>query len=113
MAIGTKSEGADRRAAVRYLSQATDWTAEVEVCEKEERWSAAVRDISATGMGLVVDRLCEPGTLLEVELEGPTRVPIPPLTMKVVHCHKQGPKGWFLGCILDKALSANEVAALV
>jgi len=113
MATPAKSGVAERRAAVRYLSQATDWTAEVEVSEKEERWSAVVRDVSATGMGLVVDRLCEPGTFLEVELEGTTRVPIPPLTMKVVHCRKSGAKSYFLGCLLERELSPEEVAALV
>lgn len=113
MGTPARCEGPERRAAVRYLSHATDWTAEVEVAEKEERWSATVRDVSATGMGLVVARRCDPGTVLEVELEGTTRVPIPPFTMRVVHIRKQAGNAWLLGCLLDKQLSPDELASLV
>jgi hypothetical protein len=86
-------------------------TVAVEVSDQEERWSAIVRDVSVSGIGLVVGKLCDPGTLLEVEIEGVIRVPS--LSMRVVRMRKEAGNGWLLGCLLAEQLSADELEALL
>jgi hypothetical protein len=103
--------GPERRCAVRHLCHAADWTVAVEVSDQEERWSAVVRDVSVSGMGLVVGKLCDPGTLLEVEIESVLRVPS--LSMRVVRMRKQAANSWLLGCLLAEQLSADGLEALL
>jgi hypothetical protein len=103
--------GPERRCAVRHLCHATEWTVAVEVSDQEERWSAIVRDVSVSGMGLAVGKLCDPGTLLEVEIEGVIRVPS--LSLRVVRMRQQAGTSWLLGCLLAEQLSADELEALL
>lgn len=57
----------ERRASIR---QRFDWdvTCELSSYGVSERWSAQVRDISSDGLGLVIDRPFDVGTILEIEL---------------------------------------------
>jgi hypothetical protein len=104
---------ADRRVALRYLSKPPNQDCEVETTEQEERWPATIRDISQTGLGLLVGRPFDPGTLLEVELERTRRRRrAMVLRMRVVHVRRQD-QGWLLGCSLETELSAADLAALV
>jgi hypothetical protein len=105
--------GVERRCAVRHVCRAADWAVAVEVSDQEERWPAIVRDVSVTGMGLVVAKLCDPGTLLEVEVEGTTRASLSRLSVRVVHVRKQADRSWLLGCLLAEQLSADELDALL
>ena len=107
----TKCAVFERRCAVRHSCRATDPTVAVEVSEQEERWTATIRDISLSGMGLIVAKLCDPGTLLDVELEGVTRA-LASLSMRVVRVSKHT-DGWLLGCLLAEQLSADALEALL
>lgn len=102
----------ERRAAVRHLPHPPTSGCAVESPEKEERWPARIRDISATGFGLLIARPFAVGTLLEVEIErrdaaGRT------LTMRVVRIGPAGAGKWLLGCVLEQRLEKGELKALL
>ncbi len=103
---------ADRRAAIRHHPNRRSTDCEVEAAEKEERWPATVWDISQSGVGLLVERPFDPGTLLEVELEGSRQHPGQVLSMRVIRVHRHE-KGWLLGCALETALLPEELGRLV
>jgi hypothetical protein len=102
----------ERRAAVRHLGNPRNRDCEVEAAEKEERWQARVRDISQSGMALIVARPIDPGTLLEVELEPTVGRQGIVLSMRVVHIRRHE-KRWLLGCELEIALGPEDLARLV
>jgi hypothetical protein len=62
-------------------------------------------------MGLVLPRPFDPGTLLEVELQGKGRRTLVP-TMRVVHVRKHE-NGWLFGCALETELGPADLAALL
>jgi hypothetical protein len=81
--------------------------------ERRYRWRAQVQDISAGGMGLVLPRRFEPGTLLVVDLPGPGgTAPRPFFVVRVVHAQKQESRRWVLGCQFLRMLSQAEMADL-
>ena len=85
------------------------------------------QDLSATGLGFILHRRFDPGTLLTIELERPkrdTRGGEPPaatespgrpgptwgvLPARVVHATPQPDGNWKLGCALVKAMSPEEL----
>jgi hypothetical protein len=72
-----------------------------------------VVDISATGVGLLIDRPIEPETLLEVQLQGDGSGPAPTLLVEVRHVQARPDGGWLVGCAFGRALSASELQALL
>jgi hypothetical protein len=75
-----------------------------------ERRNARVRNVSKTGVGLVLDRHWQSGTALVIEL--PLAEGIRLARGRVVHATSQ-PGGCFLvGCSFDQHLSDEEVQAL-
>ena len=68
---------------------------------------ATVRDISTTGVGLLLDCAFPPGTMLLVESwqRGNLRTT---LLARVVHAAPQG-AGWYHGCELGRPLGASEL----
>lgn len=75
--------------------------------------AAKVSDISATGVGLVVEREIENGTLLSVELHSTAGTAQRTMLACVVHVTKQGEKEWALGCNFIRSLSEEDLQALV
>jgi hypothetical protein len=67
-----------------------------------------VRNISANGIGLLLTRPVEPGTLLDVELRSRSIVT---RVAQVVHSSKQE-DGWLVGCTLTNPLSDPELQQL-
>ncbi len=75
-----------------------------------ERRTVRVRNVSRSGIGLVVDRHWQPGTALILEL--PAEEGVRSVRARVVHSTSQ-PGGTFLvGCTLDNMLTDAEVEAL-
>lgn len=78
-----------------------------------ERRPARLRNVSRTGLGLHVDRRWAPGTDLMVELPDlATRKPRP-VRARVIHATPQIGGCFLIGCMLETALSEEEVQALV
>ena len=102
----------ERRAWVRFGS-------EQEVCclpattsatdESEAAWLATVLDVSPCGIGLIMKRRFEPGTLLIVELSAAPNQVTRRLAVRVVHASRDTKGRWVIGCAFASALSPEEL----
>jgi hypothetical protein len=72
-------------------------------------WPAQVRDISAFGIGLLVPRRFEPGTLLSMTLENSAQNVARHVVARVIHATAQNGGRWRLGCALACELSDEEL----
>jgi hypothetical protein len=106
--------GEDRRGAVRRVcALATACVVDTDVFDggaAEETWPAALRDVSVTGVGLVLARRFEPGTMLAIETG--QEEPHPRVFAQVVRVLPDEVGHWFHGCAFDRRLSERELAAL-
>jgi serine/threonine protein kinase len=107
-----KAGGAERRATVRFPSQRGSSCQPLRG-EKDHRWKATVRDFSADGVGLVLDRRFEPRTVLALELAATDKDPARRLMVRVVRATPQPFRRWLLGCTFAARLSEEEVQALL
>src|SRR5580692_1103433 len=64
--------------------------------DKDILWRATLRDVSATGVGMVLDRRFEPGAGLSIEIPGLGGGNT--LLAKVVHATGLPEGKWLLGC---------------
>ncbi|TMQ32648.1 MAG: PilZ domain-containing protein, partial [Planctomycetota bacterium] len=81
---------ADRRVWVRYTCDLPVACNPVATRSSHDSlWSAKIRDISAGGLGLVVDRRFERGTGLSIEWKGRNTDSYGPLLVRVVHATQQ------------------------
>jgi hypothetical protein len=112
-----KSGGADRRAAVRYPVSpdgfSNDNSCRPITAQPTEAWSAVVRDMSTGGLGLVVNRRFEPGTLLIVDVQDAEQTNSRSLLVRVVHVERDEENFWFLGCKFPTALTESELLSLM
>jgi hypothetical protein len=76
------------------------------------KWPAQVLDISATGVGLLVERDIENGTLLSVELQNAAGTSECTMLACVVHVTHQSGTEWALGCNFIRSLSEADLRAL-
>ena len=75
-------------------------------------YTAWVRDISATGIALLLPSEFEPGALLTLELENADQGVSCVLRARVVHALEVPPDGhWLHGCAFEKPLTAEELYA--
>jgi hypothetical protein len=103
---------AERRASVRHLSGA-----EV-VChlpnpvgtEANEAW---VRDISRTGINILLERRFEPGNLLVLELTSRDQAISSQLILRVVHTIECPNGHWLHGAAFLRELSEAELRAFI
>jgi hypothetical protein len=100
---------AKRRATVRYALDADTACAPLAAWGASQGWEARIRDISRGGLGLLLDRRLEPGTLITVDL--PLTPDCPRLLLaRVVHATAQPDGGWLVGCALFDLLPEEELA---
>ncbi len=103
--------GKERRAAPRYDSRQRGHCRPLGGARKL-CWPALVRDVSTLGMGLVVERRFEPGTLLMVGLAdgvGAERL----ILLRVVRVQPAPNRRWIVGCRWDRKLAGDDVEAFV
>ena len=74
---------------------------------------AKVIDISASGVGLLVERMVETGSLLSVELHNSASTTARTMLACVVHVNRQAEDGWALGCNFIRSLGEEDLKALV
>jgi hypothetical protein len=74
---------------------------------------ALVRDISAVGIGLMVDRRLEAGSLLAVHLGAWRAGESSVLLAEVVHATAQPDGGWLIGCKLSRPLQGQELESFL
>lgn len=99
----------ERRAMVRYALDADTAGAPLAAWGESQGWEARIRDISRGGLGLLLERRLEPGTLITVDLS--LTLDCPRLLLaRVVHATAQPEGGWLLGCALFDLLPEEELA---
>jgi hypothetical protein len=75
-------------------------------------FGAWVRDISASGVSLLLPREFEPGTLLTLEFENPDQGVNAVLGARVVYSLEVPPDGrWLHGCAFERELTDHELRA--
>ncbi len=107
----TPPPGAERRVHVREVSNKAGSCLPVGG-HREDSWPALVRDVSRGGVGLVLARRFEAGTVLQVWLHaGETATP-ESLLVRVVNSRHLQPRKWLLGCAFATPLDEDEWKAL-
>lgn len=76
-------------------------------------WPVNVRDISVSGIALVLSRRFEPGTILVVELLDQKEQVSQIFLVRVARVEQLADRAWLLGCTLARRLDENELKALV
>lgn len=103
----------DRRTTVRYPSQQKG-LAKLTRAIGGGMWMARIRNVSAEGIGLIVDQPIKKGMLLTIEL--PTKSgqkPSIPKQIKITHVAQQpGTTWWVLGGVFASKLTKEEIDAL-
>ena len=80
---------------------------------KDDVWlMGSCQDISLSGLGFRLHRRFDPGTVLTVDLERPTRNSWASFPACVMRCTLQADGDWMLGCAFDPALR-EEVKAII
>jgi hypothetical protein len=102
----------ERRAGPRYAARLTM------LCQNPGDpeagcWAGRIRDVSADGIALEMNRRLDVGTFLRLRLDPPSRGVPHPLNATVVHAtHESGPT-YVVGCALERPLTDTEFQTLV
>jgi hypothetical protein len=102
----------ERRAAERYALDSSS------VCRligdgQEAGPRATVRDLSATGIGLLVEHAVKPGSVLILSLETSRWQLARPLPVRVMHSAPMDDGTWLVGCQFVRKLSEPELQAVL
>jgi hypothetical protein len=111
---GSKSrppQAAERRAWVRYPSRAKSlW--QIFGMRKNDLAEANVRDVSLTGLALVLSHSFPPATVLSVTIQTASGESGPHL-VRLQHVRRQDDGGFLAGCTFLTELTAAELQTLV
>jgi c-di-GMP-binding flagellar brake protein YcgR len=105
------SKADDNRAWVRFPCNTRASCQRIDNNESTP-WPATVTNISASGIGLVVDRSVDTGSLLSLDLESPTGNSARTILAAVVHVTTRSGKEWSLGCNFIRELEPADLQAL-
>jgi serine/threonine protein kinase len=110
--------GPERRASVRYpcsLPTQCNRSSSIHEGETEPQdcWEATVQDLSAEGIGILVNRRFEPGTILTVDLRNSKQGFQRSMELRVIHVRRAARGSWFHGCIFAEPLSKLELRKLL
>jgi hypothetical protein len=84
------------------------------MCEGQEgEPQATVRDLSATGIGLLIDRPLKPGSVLILSLQTGDHRLARPLPVRVMHSSPATEGNWLVGCQFVRRLSDPELHVLL
>jgi hypothetical protein len=103
---------ADRRAYVRHPCHLGTSCHPVTSGQGQE-WVGQAINISQGGVGLVLNRRFEKGTLLSVEVTGVNGQPGRTLFARVAHICQQSDGSWMIGCAFANKLTVDEVNAIL
>src|SRR5436190_17839682 len=103
--------GDDRRAWVRYPCSLETLYQPGKGRLDHHWWFARVRDISSSGIGLILPQQFPPGTQLAIALHSSEQELSQTLEVNVVHVEPYEGGGWILGCTFVNQLSEDELRA--
>ena len=101
----------DRRAHVRFPCE-LDGSCSPIGATRGTQWTGKVKDISRGGLGVVLSRRFELGTLLSLEIQEADGRMSGTLLARVVHVTPHSAGGWLVGCCFVNELGDEEVKAL-
>ena len=104
-------EGADDQRQWKRFTCSVMATYQLVATQDERSHDAQVLNISASGVGLLVDRAIENGTLLSVQLRSTDGTTQRTMLSCVVHVNRQGAAEWALGCNFIRSLSEEDLKA--
>lgn len=107
-----RHDGADKRTWQRFPMQ-IQANCQVVGDASNPVFPTQVLDLSASGVGVSVDREVEAGTLLNVELLGHGGQVAKSMLACVVHVTHRNPQEWSLGCNFIHELSEKDLHALI
>jgi hypothetical protein len=103
----------ERRIAVRYPAS-RDTSCQTADPVSRNRFPAWVRDISATGIALLVEKHFPPETWFTVELDNPRQGVAVQLQARVVHTIEMpNDYCWLHGCAFERPLRKEELQAFI
>jgi hypothetical protein len=102
----------ERRASVRCDCNAKG-TCQTLAQRQESPWKAMVLNISCQGIGVLLGRRFEPGTLLTIELTESSAQRQRLLLARVAHATPQPEDKWLIGCTLINPLDEEELHELL
>jgi serine/threonine protein kinase len=113
-----KNAERERRAAVRYecalaTSCSINLSLHQDATECQTSWEATVYDLSVNGIGLLLSRRFEPGSLLTVDLTSAAGAMKRTREIRVVRVAPADEGGWFIGGTLTEKLSKEELRLLL
>jgi hypothetical protein len=104
--------GAERRGAIRYPCR-FDTVCLTAVGKRQDSWEAKVRNISSTGLGLVLGRRFERGTILALDWRHELAEAPGSMMARVIRAQAQGREQWLLGCQLAQNLDGDELRMMM
>ena len=112
VSVSTDTSVDDRRASVRFPCELESSCSPI-TTNRATTWSGKIRDISRGGMGIVLSRRFELGTLLNIEIQEPDGTSSGVVLARVVHVTPHSTGGWVIGCCFTNELDDDEVKSLV
>jgi len=112
-AVTVRPGAAEWRASVRQPCHATTYCQLAPGRPDDLCWPAQVRDISVDGVGLVLARGFQQGTVLEFELHNDRRGRWAQALVRVVRSAARDEGGWLVGCVFARKLAPEELNALL
>jgi tRNA A-37 threonylcarbamoyl transferase component Bud32 len=108
----------ERRARVRYSCRletgcTRNTSIHPEKAAQHDSWEATVLDLSAVGIGLLLNRRFEPGTNLVLDLRGPGQGFAREVELCVTRVKSAAGGAWFHGCAFAEPLSQEELRKLL
>jgi hypothetical protein len=110
--VTPKGSGIDRRASVRYYPQQVK-AGLVSQPKRGRPWKAMIRDLSTTGIGMVLNQSFETGTQLAIELNSPDGLLAYTVLTRVVHATRLPNGSHVVGCSFVRELSEEELRNLL
>jgi hypothetical protein len=106
-----KNQPAERRQAIRY-AYPLRVTCKSITPGTIRSWPAQARDISLTGIGLVLHQQVEPGTLIEVHIQSLGGKLTVTRLLLVIYAKSAADSDWHLGGTFYRELAFEEIKAL-
>lgn len=111
-AVLAETPNIERRAALRQLC-GRDTLCRVICLVRRPPVAGVIRDISTTGIGLLMEKPVPPGTFLSVDVSRQNAEVEQPLTVRVVRFRRQENGQWLIGCSMLQPLSPDQVDDLI
>jgi hypothetical protein len=111
---GFLATAANRRLYVRHVAGAATVRQPVATWTTEQlKWEAHIRNVSRSGIGLILPRRVGRGTRLAIDIPGANGASPHTVLARIVRVLEEPDTCWFVGCTFVSELSDEELQALV